>query len=971
MSNSSTLARFRDPVLEQAGAVPYGCDFQVHAPPTDWPEYAGSGKNIEDYLREDFLPRVFASGRQVIGVPQHNAIGNEGGAKKIRDVARQLRASGTPNVPVVFPGYELTSADQIQLILLADPDLENVTDLDTRLHQSLRLGESGRAWHESAHSLEKILEEVHTRFPSTLLTLVVGNGHKGLLEDRDATNRNRENYKRTLVLADGVILSKTFAACHPKAQQVLRGELADYGARRCPYVQSSDARSFGDLSATARSHVKLGSFTIEGVRQALLNSSTFVRDDEFAVPNVRLLRLQVRNTVFFDSLNLDFSSHLTTLVGGRGTGKSCLLEYIAHVCDFQRSSGYDRPNAQILVLRKDGSGEGTLLANTEIELHVCVGEKYYRFQRIGTGSTAIFECADSRCDNGVAVPGASAAALINLRFFGQRELANIVRNTSFFALDPSQREGVNLFSFLKSEQLTQVGELERQATTLIDGIKKLSIDLTSWSRDMSERKKLVSERERLQQDLEKIKKQAAHPAFQTHRSFLDLGGNRDGLFANLTEVHTAQVRLEQDARKSLEKLRRPTEPTSTGAEPSLLSLQSAAISQVEEFINTTSAAAASWKNRVEALRQSTENSLITEALTQHTTEYESAKKSLESQKINLALLEPLQKRVIEIDGRLKTFEEVDARISGSRMQRRTMVHDLREIRRAQGDVYVTLAEQLTHSTNHRVRMRVVRAGDLRVAVMEMYERNKQKQRFRKPDAEEMVEVLTNRATASGESEEPAKIWTGLVDHLLDHFELQQDLALGRGQIESSADAPEWLGNMGTKLRDVVAGFDDEQIGGLLCQYVPDAAKIELRRKPDGNDYLPIAQASVGQKATALFLILLAQTDGLLVIDQPEDDLDNAFISDDILPAIRELKHEQQVVFATHNANMLVNAEAEKVVVLDTEPRTEVIANLPSIRGRVEFQGGIDQTELRDRITTILEGGREAFLSRERKYRFNF
>jgi ABC-type cobalamin/Fe3+-siderophores transport system ATPase subunit len=172
-----------------------------------------------------------------------------------------------------------------------------------------------------------------------------------------------------------------------------------------------------------------------------------------------------------------------------------------------------------------------------------------------------------------------------------------------------------------------------------------------------------------------------------------------------------------------------------------------------------------------------------------------------------------------------------------------------------------------------------------------------------------------------------------------------------------------------KLSGLVVGFDDEQIGALLCQHVPDAAGVDLRRKPDAEDYIPIAQASVGQKATALFLILLAQTDGLLVIDQPEDDLDNAFISDDILPAIRVLKHQQQIVFATHNANMLVNAEAEKVIVLDTEPRDDAAEGLPGIRGRIEHQGGIDQRELRDRITTILEGGKEAFLARERKYRF--
>ncbi len=216
---------------------------------------------------------------------------------------------------------------------------------------------------------------------------------------------------------------------------------------------------------------------------------------------------------------------------------------------------------------------------------------------------------------------------------------------------------------------------------------------------------------------------------------------------------------------------------------------------------------------------------------------------------------------------------------------------------------------------------------------------------------------------------PAVVWTETVDMLAGHFEARQDSVLARSPARPDPPPLAWLGPMDAKLRDVVDSFDDEQFGMLLCQYVPDLAQVELRRRADMDQYIPISQASVGQKATALFLILLAQTDGLLVIDQPEDDLDNAFIADDILPALQELKHRQQIIFATHNANMLVNAEAEKVVVLDTEPRNGVDATLPTVRGRVEHEGGIDQSDLRERVTSILEGGREAFLSRERKYRF--
>ena len=90
MATSAQPTRFRDDSAESLGARVFSCDFQVHAPP-DWRGEIGE-KSTEDYIANDYLPQVFASGRQVIGVPQHDAISNQGEAKTIRDIARRLRS---------------------------------------------------------------------------------------------------------------------------------------------------------------------------------------------------------------------------------------------------------------------------------------------------------------------------------------------------------------------------------------------------------------------------------------------------------------------------------------------------------------------------------------------------------------------------------------------------------------------------------------------------------------------------------------------------------------------------------------------------------------------------------------------------------------------------------------------------------------------------------------------------------------
>ena len=75
----------------------------------------------------------------------------------------------------------------------------------------------------------------------------------------------------------------------------------------------------------------------------------------------------------------------------------------------------------------------------------------------------------------------------------------------------------------------------------------------------------------------------------------------------------------------------------------------------------------------------------------------------------------------------------------------------------------------------------------------------------------------------------------------------------------------------------------------------------------------LGQLSTGQKATAVLLLLLLESDAPLIVDQPEDDLDNHFIADCIVPAMREEKRKRQFVFSTHNANIPVLGDAEQIV----------------------------------------------------------
>lgn len=120
---------------------------------------------------------------------------------------------------------------------------------------------------------------------------------------------------------------------------------------------------------------------------------------------------------------------------------------------------------------------------------------------------------------------------------------------------------------------------------------------------------------------------------------------------------------------------------------------------------------------------------------------------------------------------------------------------------------------------------------------------------------------------------------------------------------------------------------------------------------------PITKHSIGQRASALVLFILSQRDNnLIMIDQPEDDLDNQIIYNEIITKVKERKPEVQFIFATHNANIPVLGDSEQVIAVSYN-ETQIIAEY----------GSVDNKNIQNKIVDIMEGGQDAFNKRTRIY----
>jgi predicted ATPase len=142
----------------------------------------------------------------------------------------------------------------------------------------------------------------------------------------------------------------------------------------------------------------------------------------------------------------------------------------------------------------------------------------------------------------------------------------------------------------------------------------------------------------------------------------------------------------------------------------------------------------------------------------------------------------------------------------------------------------------------------------------------------------------------------------------------------------------------------------QNLKSLLTYQTPNKFTIVYRGKE-------LQHHSLGQRASALILFVLSQKENdVIIIDQPEDDLDNQTIYEDVIKLIRQMKQEVQFIFATHNPNIPVLGDAELVHACSFTDFAETV-----------YSGSVDNHETQKRIVSIMEGGKEAFDRRKEIY----
>jgi energy-coupling factor transporter ATP-binding protein EcfA2 len=157
-------------------------------------------------------------------------------------------------------------------------------------------------------------------------------------------------------------------------------------------------------------------------------------------------------------------------------------------------------------------------------------------------------------------------------------------------------------------------------------------------------------------------------------------------------------------------------------------------------------------------------------------------------------------------------------------------------------------------------------------------------------------------------------------------------------------------------------YECRDLGAVPPQLVDlDAFLVE---REDGIEHL--SPGTRGIVLLLLYLVIDKHDRRPLIIDQPEENLDPKSVFEELVPHFREARKRRQVVIVTHNANLVVNTDADQVIVASSEQKDG--PGLPRVSYR---SGSLENPEIRKAVCDILEGGERAFLDRERRYRLHW
>jgi type III restriction enzyme len=935
--------------MSNRGAEFRKADFQIHSPrddnwdgarPEDGLSAAATSEDIQKargiYCR-NFISKCVAEGLRAIAITDHHE-----GVYSYRVIQEKAKLEAEKSLVDlwVFPGMELTCKDACQALIIFDANLPIA--LFEKARAKLGLAADTKPDNPKGIKVDLLVfniaelqglldadPELRDRF--IIFPHVKPGGHKTVL---------RAGFHKRF--KDLPYVGGYMDQCYPdqlsvRDRKILDGEIPAWASEKRGVFSCSDARHADfRLIGKHATWIKLASPTAESLRQAMLAPDSRIRYEEPKLPSAIIASVKVQGSKYLKDGTYNLNQQMNSVIGGRGAGKSTLLEYVrfalgCSAIDGMSGQGRTSERLQELLLSTLDQMTGTVSLNVLLN-----GAPVVVTREMAKRSVIKVDAAGSSTSSSVE----EVRRLIPTQQYRQGELSELARE------DAANR----LLQLVTGQAASQIAEIEaklkKNSQSLSESLAKavrLSAAKLARAHADTQTKLLKAQIENLQKQLT-TGNQPTTPAIADHDKYLQqqaviestterlkvmrdqLAGSLNEFAAEIQGLATGQPLIPGIGKltQAFDMFRKAAQNEANGM-GELAQQREQLMKWFDTMISSMEVAALDWKP----------------ALEKHQADYDEQKKALQGKQSVLDSIESLNVQLRSASQQLDiaTVEEAALRDADKQLDE---LRKERVIR--QTELHVLVGKQIAtikEASSNLARGQLSPIPDFtepHEAIRKILELPLLR--------ETRIDALVNSILVAPDV---AVQWKALQDEMIALVKWKEGAPNEKGVPPATPILHAALedGFM-EKLRERISA--DRAANALQAILRP---RVEIFQLRDGAE-IEFRKASQGEQAATLLNILMNQSNGPLIIDQPEEDLDNRIIND-IIRTIRKTKAERQLILATHNANIAVNGDSENVIEM--------------VLGERRAFGAIDEPEVRDAITKTMEGGKDAFELRRKKYNF--
>lgn len=885
-----------------------------------------------DFTDEDWLKAFMKAGIDCVAITDHNSAEGIPGLQKNYQRMKEAHADGFRELHL-FPGVEISVQSGVHLLAIFDPGT-TADEVRTVLARAEYEGTPGQCDGVTRKSFVEVVEIIHQK--------------GGLAIPAHVDEKNglfREYSGQTL---RGILEAKQILAMELRDSAFTIHGLYQQCGTKWTHLRGSDTHKFEapGVPQFPGSHftwVKMGQPSLEGLRLALIDGSplsALLPEDSAVDPNLHAENIiesfKVENARYagrVKPLAVAFNPWLNTIIGGRGTGKSTVIELsrLALRRDKDLPQALREDFAQFNQVPRSRDDQGGLQEDTVIELVFRKQETRYKLQWDWNGNSApleVFEDGDWK-----ASPG-DIRERFPARIFSQKEL---------FALSGESNALLRII-----DQAPEVGYSEWEAQWQQAHNRYLAA--MARLRELSDQ---LKQGERIRGNLADVKKKLEVFEGNAHADVLKR-------YQRTARQQRTVENFIADTRKNISELEQTLDETGppdfdaslfqeTEAEQEIGKKSDFIRSEFERTLKETFNLLKTLETHIETYEKDLRETPWQKDVTESRAAYERLAEKLKEQGItDPAEYGRLVQQRQKLEGQIESLKSLEKTIKDQQALIRDSLSKMETLRKeiaAKRNAFLkdTLrGNRIVKAKNLSFRCDPEEAERQLREILGCTGKPKPYQNDILSENQEQGLIADLHRNLPSEAEKAEE-------------EIIKRLKVLREKLIDAAKEKEAEG-IGGHFRNFLTKLPVETIDRLRAWYPSDQLEVSYSPKGDGTGFRSIHTGSPGQKTAAILALLLSYGTEPLILDQPEDDLDNHLIYELIVQQLRENKRKRQIIVVTHNPNIVVNGDAELVVGMDFDKG----------QCQVVESGSLQNQTIRNFICDVMEGGRTAFDERYRR-----